>query len=515
MTRPDRTYAGRMGDSLLDRVTRLPFVIPGDPTGVPASVLLALAPVEGADDLELVLVERPGHLRQHAGQVGLPGGAVEPTDADGVAAALREAQEEVGLDPSGVRVLGSLDRAYLAVSDFDVLPVVGVWDGLAPLTPSPDEVAAILRPTLRQLADPANHGTMAFGDILGEEEMAARSVPGNLASPVFWVDGTLVWGFTAGLLVGFLNSLRLQAPPLPAYWGPPLGPLKEHPMSTPGPDDPQEPSPEPRGPTPPGPEAPRRRSRRPRPAGRGRRWCCCTPSRSTGACGPPGRGARRQLPGDRPRPPRVRGGQDQAVEEAGMDLLADDLARLLDDRGLDRVVLGGLSLGGYVALAFVRRHAGRVSGLVLLDTKATADGDQARDARLEMAERVLAEGNGFVPEAMLPRLLGETSREHRPELVEKVTALILEQAPEAIAGAQRGMAARSATTDVLASIKVPTLVVTGEEDAVTGPEVGRDLAAGIPGARFLLVEEAGHLVNLEQPEIVNEALLDFLAPLWI
>ena len=207
--------------------------------------------------------------------------------------------------------------------------------------------------------------------------------------------------------------------------------------------------------------------------------------------------------------------RDQAVEEAGMDLLADDLARLLDDRGLDRVVLGGLSLGGYVALAFVRRHAGRVSGLVLLDTKATADGDQARDDRLKMAERVLAEGNGFVAEAMLPKLLGETSREHRPEVVEKVGSMIREQTPEAIAGAQRGMAARSATTDLLASIAVPTLVVTGEEDTVTGPEAGRDLAAGIPGARFLLVEEAGHLVNLEQPEIVNEALLDFLAPLWV
>lgn len=207
--------------------------------------------------------------------------------------------------------------------------------------------------------------------------------------------------------------------------------------------------------------------------------------------------------------------RDQAVEEAGMDLLADDLLRLLDDRGLDRVVLGGLSLGGYVALAFLRRHADRVSGLVLLDTKASADGDQARADRLKMAERVLAEGNDFVPEVMLPKLLGQTSREHRPEVVEKVTALIREQTPEAIAGAQRGMAARAATTDVLATIKVPTLVVTGEEDAVTGPEIGRDLAAGIPGARFLLVEEAGHLVNLEQPEIVNEALLDFLAPLWI
>jgi 8-oxo-dGTP pyrophosphatase MutT (NUDIX family) len=186
---------------------------------VPASVLLALAPGEEDDDLELVLVQRPGHLRQHAGQVGLPGGAVEPGDADGVAAALREAHEEVGLDPSGVRVLGSLDRAYLAVSDFDVLPVVGVWDGLAPLTPSPDEVAGILRPTLRQLAAPAGHGTMSFEAIMGEEEVAARNLPSDLSSPVFWVDGTLVWGFTAGLLAGFLTSLGLQAPPLPAYWG--------------------------------------------------------------------------------------------------------------------------------------------------------------------------------------------------------------------------------------------------------------------------------------------------------
>jgi pimeloyl-ACP methyl ester carboxylesterase len=206
--------------------------------------------------------------------------------------------------------------------------------------------------------------------------------------------------------------------------------------------------------------------------------------------------------------------RDQAVEEAGMDLLADDVVRLLDERGLDRVVLGGLSMGGYVALAFARRHAERLSGLLLLDTKAAADGDQARNDRSEMAERVLKEGAGFVPEVMLPRLLGQTSRDQRPEVVERVTTLIREQDPRAIAGAQRGMAARPATGDVLASIAVPTLVVTGEEDTITGPEVGRDLAAGIPGARFLLVEEAGHLVNLEQPEIVNEALLDFLAPLW-
>jgi 8-oxo-dGTP pyrophosphatase MutT (NUDIX family) len=215
------TYAGRVTDSLLDRVARLPFVTPDDSpgqAGVPASVLLALAPVGGADDLELLLVLRPDHLRQHAGQVGLPGGAVEPGDADGVAAALREAQEEVGLDPAAVRVLGSLDRAYLPVSDFDVLPVVGLWDGRAPLRASPAEVAGILRPTLRQLADPANHGTLPFSRILGEDVVRARGVP-DLRSPVFWVGETLVWGFTAGLLAGVLRALDLEAPPLPVHWG--------------------------------------------------------------------------------------------------------------------------------------------------------------------------------------------------------------------------------------------------------------------------------------------------------
>jgi pimeloyl-ACP methyl ester carboxylesterase len=207
--------------------------------------------------------------------------------------------------------------------------------------------------------------------------------------------------------------------------------------------------------------------------------------------------------------------REQAVEEAAMDLLADDVARLLDQRGLDRVVLGGLSMGGYVALAFVRRHADRLGGLVLLDTKATPDGEQARADRLRMVERVLAEGTGFLPEAMLPRLLGKTSLEGRPELVERVTALVAEQDPRAVAGAQRGMAARPDATDVLASIAVPTLVVTGAEDALFDPEVGRELASAVPGAQFLLVEEAGHLSSLERPEVVNEALLDFLAPIWV
>jgi 8-oxo-dGTP pyrophosphatase MutT (NUDIX family) len=196
---------------LVELVEKLEFSSPADPRGVPAAVLLALSPVDGKDDLGLVLVRRPDSMRTHAGQVALPGGAVDPDDPDGIAAALREANEEVGLDPASVRVLGSLDRSYIPVSNFDVLPVVGLWDGRAPLRPNPAEVAGILRPTLRQLADPANHGTMPIAELVGDAGLRGRAP--DLASPVFWVDGVIVWGFTAGLLVLFLRSLGLDAPP--------------------------------------------------------------------------------------------------------------------------------------------------------------------------------------------------------------------------------------------------------------------------------------------------------------
>jgi 8-oxo-dGTP pyrophosphatase MutT (NUDIX family) len=201
---------------LLELVEKLEFSSPADPLGVPAAVLLALSPVDGADDLELVLVQRPHSMRTHAGQVALPGGAVDPGDPDGVAAALREAHEEVGLDPASVRVLGSLDRSYIPVSNFDVLPVVGLWDGRSALRPNPGEVAGILRPSLRQLADPSNHGTMPLERLVGDAGLRGRAP--DLSSPVFWVDGVVVWGFTAGLLALFLRSLGLDAPPtLPRF----------------------------------------------------------------------------------------------------------------------------------------------------------------------------------------------------------------------------------------------------------------------------------------------------------
>jgi pimeloyl-ACP methyl ester carboxylesterase len=207
--------------------------------------------------------------------------------------------------------------------------------------------------------------------------------------------------------------------------------------------------------------------------------------------------------------------REQAAEVTHMDLLADDVARLLDERELERAVLCGLSMGGYVALAFARRHSDRLGGLVLCDTRAGVDTDDARAARLAMAERVLSEGVGFLPEAMVPRLLGETTLQRRPELVQRVTETILDQDPRGIAAAQRGMAERPDSTEVLGQISVPTLVITGMEDQVIAPEEGLQMAASIRDARLVQVPEAGHLVNLEASDLVNDVLLDFLAPLWI
>ena len=209
--------------------------------------------------------------------------------------------------------------------------------------------------------------------------------------------------------------------------------------------------------------------------------------------------------------------RDQVTEPDGttMDLLADDLARLLDARGLDQVVLGGLSLGSYLAYAFLRRHPGRLGGLILFSTTAAADTDETRAARMELAKRVEGDGIGVLPEAMLPRLLGPTSLEQRPELVERVRALIVEQDPAGVVTAEHCLAARPDSFGDLGAVAVPTLVISGAEDMVTGPDQGRAVASAIRDARFVLVEGAGHLVNLEQPEQVNEALLNFIAPIWI
>lgn len=193
-----------------------------------------------------------------------------------------------------------------------------------------------------------------------------------------------------------------------------------------------------------------------------------------------------------------------------MDDYASDLAFLLARLDLESVVLCGLSMGGYIAMAFVERYPTAVRGLVLANTRAGADSEAARAARLAAIERARTEGVGAIADAMLPKMLADATRAERPDLAESVRAMMARQSPDAVAAALRGMIARPDRTDRLASVRVPTLVVTSDADTLIPPAESEAIARAIPGARLAVVPRAAHLSNLENPDAFNAAVRDFL-----
>ncbi|MEJ2502505.1 MAG: alpha/beta fold hydrolase [Gemmatimonadota bacterium] len=195
-----------------------------------------------------------------------------------------------------------------------------------------------------------------------------------------------------------------------------------------------------------------------------------------------------------------------------MARFADDVATLIEDRIGEPAAICGLSMGGYVALEIRRRHPDLVRALILTDTRARSDDDEARENRLRTAQTVRSAGARPVATAMLPALLSPGSRE-RPDLVEQVRNMILATPPASLIGALAGMAARHDHTGELGSIAVPTLVVVGDEDGITPPDEARDMTDAIPGARMATIEHAGHLAPLEQPEAFNRILAGFLEAL--
>jgi 3-oxoadipate enol-lactonase len=214
--------------------------------------------------------------------------------------------------------------------------------------------------------------------------------------------------------------------------------------------------------------------------------------------------------------PDLRGFGRSGVSDATvtMELMADDLAGLLDALGANEpIVLCGLSMGGYVALAFQRKYAARLRGLVLCDTRAKADTPEAAAGRLEMADRVLREGPAPLVETMMPRLFAEATVAGRPEIVESLRRVMMGTDPRGIAAAARGMAQRLDMTARLSAIDCPTLVLVGRHDALSGPDEMWAIAEAIPGARFIEIDRAGHLSPVENPAEVNAALLAFLAEL--
>lgn len=193
-----------------------------------------------------------------------------------------------------------------------------------------------------------------------------------------------------------------------------------------------------------------------------------------------------------------------------MDQMAADVRELMSALEIDRAVLVGLSMGGYIALAFCRNYPNAVRALVLADTRAGADTREARERRLKSAEKAEQEGSHAIADDMIPLLLGKTSQERRSSVVQRVRSMIEANSPNGIASAQRGMAQRRDSTDVLSEITCPALVVVGSEDMLTPIEGAESLARGIRDARLRVIEGAGHLASLESPEQFNSVLIEFI-----
>ncbi len=194
-----------------------------------------------------------------------------------------------------------------------------------------------------------------------------------------------------------------------------------------------------------------------------------------------------------------------------MEQFADDLAALLDALGVtEPVVLCGLSMGGYIAWEFVRRHAARLHALILCDTRAVADSPEAVANRLKLAEDVVRLGPELVANAMLPRLFAPHTTAHRPEWVQELRQVMLATNPQGIAAASRGMAERRDARPLLPTIDRPTLVIVGEHDAISPPAEMRDIATAIPRSVFQIMADAGHMAPLEQPSVTNAAISQFL-----
>jgi pimeloyl-ACP methyl ester carboxylesterase len=191
--------------------------------------------------------------------------------------------------------------------------------------------------------------------------------------------------------------------------------------------------------------------------------------------------------------------------------MADDVAALLDVlKVTEPVVLGGLSMGGYVALSFAHRHAARLRGLILADTRSEADTPEARANRDTLMRFAQGHSAGEVMEQMLPKLLSADTRQHRPEVVDEVQRIASAQTPAGIVGALQALRDRPDATSGLAAITAPTLVLVGSDDAITPPSLAEGLAARIPGARLVKLPAAGHLANQEQPAAFTEAVRSFL-----
>jgi pimeloyl-ACP methyl ester carboxylesterase len=194
-------------------------------------------------------------------------------------------------------------------------------------------------------------------------------------------------------------------------------------------------------------------------------------------------------------------------EASTMDLLAQDVRALLQHLRIERVAVAALSMGGYVAFELYRQAPGLFRGIVLCDTRAGADSEEGKAGREKFAKTAIEKGLSWVADEMIPKLLRP---QPDPAIVKEVRSLISAGMPAGVAAAQRGMARRPDSTPTLATIACPTLVIVGEQDALTPPSESEKMAAAVKGAKLVKVPGAGHLSNMENPDAFNAPLQGFV-----
>lgn len=199
-------------------------------------------------------------------------------------------------------------------------------------------------------------------------------------------------------------------------------------------------------------------------------------------------------------------GKSKSDKSFTMESLADDVHALLESIGAIPCVLAGLSMGGYVALEYVKKYPTDLRGLGLMDTRAEGDTPQGKEGRGKMIELAKTSGSRAVAEQMLPKMLAEETRKNRPQIVQRVTQ-IMESCPAlTIQHALAAMRDRHDHTEDIPSIPVPTSIIVGDQDAITPPAVAEAMHKAIPRSKLYVIKGAGHLSGMEQPEQVNQAL---------
>jgi 3-oxoadipate enol-lactonase len=198
---------------------------------------------------------------------------------------------------------------------------------------------------------------------------------------------------------------------------------------------------------------------------------------------------------------------------ATMDDMAREVAGLLDESAVNRAIVCGLSMGCYVAFEFIELFRSRVDALVLCGPRAEGPDTAEKRSREAQARRALVEGMDFALESISSKLLAQQTLTQKPDVVERVCEMVLSTDPRGAAAAQRGMAARRDYANDLVNIDVPILIIAGREDGVRTPEDGEFIRRTVRGSKLLVIDDAGHLMNMEQPEVFNRMLMEFVSGL--